>query len=144
MMRPEVITKMLGAIRHRVERVETLRRASAEELSGDENALDLVAFNLMLAVQAACDVAAHVIAEEGFPPASTLAEGFARLGEKGVISATTAKQMARAVGLRNVVAHAYHKLDAASVHAASHEGLTDLDRFTTEVGAWLARRASSD
>lgn len=142
MSHPGVIAKMLGAIRHRVERVQALRKASADELSSDEDALDLVAFNLMLAVQAACDVAAHVIAEEGFAPASTLAEGFSRLAEKGVISSASAKQLGRAVGLRNVVAHAYHKLDAASVHAASHGGLADLERFTAEVGAWLAGRGS--
>lgn len=140
MTRRHVVAKLLGGLAHRIARVASLRPATVAELAADENALDLVAFNLMLAVQTACDVAAHVIADERFRPASSLAESFDRLAQEGVISSSTAAQLARAVGLRNVVAHAYHRLDVAAVHAAATSGLTDLDAFAREVSAWLATR----
>lgn len=93
----------------------------------------------MLAVQAACDVASHVIATEGYRPASSLAEGFRRLAEERVISDSTAQQLQKAVGLRNVVAHAYHRMDPAAVHRASTDGIADLDAFAREVARWLSR-----
>jgi uncharacterized protein YutE (UPF0331/DUF86 family) len=43
----------------------TSLRQPTDELASDRDALDLVAFNLMLAVQAACDPASHLIADEG-------------------------------------------------------------------------------
>jgi uncharacterized protein YutE (UPF0331/DUF86 family) len=143
MIRPEVMTKLLAGLTHRVERIAAIRPASAAELASDEDALDLVAFNLMLAVQTACDIAAHVIAAEAFRPAASLAESFTRLAEEGVVSRETAEQLARAVGLRNVVAHAYHRLDVAAVHAAATEGLGDLEAFAREIAAWTSARAGS-
>ncbi|MDQ3033092.1 MAG: DUF86 domain-containing protein [Myxococcota bacterium] len=138
MTRRHIIAKLLGGLAHRVARVEALRPATVEELTADEDTLDLVAFNLMLAVQTACDVASHVIADQRLRPASSLAESFERLAQERVISAPTAAQLARAVGLRNVVAHAYHRLDVATVHAAATSGLADLEAFAREVSAWLS------
>ncbi len=55
-----------------VARVRTRRKATADDLRRDRDALDLLAFNLMLAVQTCADVASHLIADEGWPPATSL------------------------------------------------------------------------
>lgn len=140
----DVVEKLLAALAHRAARAARLARPTTEELAADEDALDLVAFNLMLAVQAACDVAAHLIADQRFRPASSLAEGFHRLAEEGVITVHTAQQLARAVGLRNVVADAYHRLDPSAVQRASTEGIADLEAFAREVATWLSARGRAE
>lgn len=140
MTRRDVVEKILAELAHRTSRVARLARPDAAALAADEDALDLVAFNLMLAVQAACDIASHVIADEGWRPASSLAESFRRLIEEGVLSKRTGEQLARAVGLRNVVAHAYHRLDPEAVQRASTDGLADLSAFAREVATWLDER----
>jgi uncharacterized protein YutE (UPF0331/DUF86 family) len=94
----------------------------------------------MLAVQTCADVASHLIADEGWPAAQSLADGFQRLAEKGIISAESGVALSRAVGLRNVVAHGYSGVDAALVHAAATQGVGDLDTFAREVADWLGRR----
>jgi uncharacterized protein YutE (UPF0331/DUF86 family) len=106
----------------------------------DRDALDLVAFNLMLAVQAACDLAAHLIADEGWTAPPTVAECFHELAIRQVITTATAAAMRRAVGFRNIVAHGYAGIDVAATHAASMVGLGDLDRFAREVATWLTSR----
>ena len=58
---------------------------SAAALRASRNALDLVSFNLMLALQACADLASHLIADEGWPAATSLEEGFARLEQFGVV-----------------------------------------------------------
>jgi uncharacterized protein YutE (UPF0331/DUF86 family) len=138
MTRPEVVRKLLAALTDHIARIATLTRPTAAELASDRDALDLVAFHLMLAVQAACDVAAHIVADEGFTPTSSLADGFARLAAHGVLTEPTARALARAVGLRNVIAHAYHRVDVTAVHAASTTGRADLEAFAREAAAWLA------
>jgi len=65
----------------------------------------VVSFNLMLAVQSCADIASHVIADQGWPPASNLAGRFNRLRDEQVLSPATAASLCKAVGLRNVVAH---------------------------------------
>lgn len=112
-------------------------------LRSDRDALDLVSFNLMLAVQICADIASHVIADEGWPAAHTLGESFARLEQQGVLLRETAAALGRAVGLRNIVAHGYAGIDPAVVHTAAVRGVDDLDAFAREVAGWVASRPAT-
>jgi uncharacterized protein YutE (UPF0331/DUF86 family) len=140
-VREDIVRHKLAELADRVDRVRAHQRATAAALLADRDALDVVAFNLMLAVQASSDLAAHIIADEGWRPVTSLAESFERLAEHAVIGTPTADAMRRAVKFRNVVAHGYAGLDIAAAHAASTSGLLDLDRFAREVAAWLAARS---
>jgi uncharacterized protein YutE (UPF0331/DUF86 family) len=131
----------LAELSDRVQRVRERCPATADELRHDRDALDLVSFNLMLAVQSCADIAGHVIADEGWPAARSLADGFNRLRDEGVISTGTADALCRAVGLRNVVAHGYSGINPIMVHAAAKAGVRDLEAFAREVAAWLVARA---
>jgi uncharacterized protein YutE (UPF0331/DUF86 family) len=122
--------------------VRERRRASAEELALDEDAQESVALNLMLAVQICVDIGSHVIADEGWPPAASVAETFERLREHGVLSTKTAEALRNAAGLRNVVAHAYDRIDLGALHAGAMSGLEDLNAFAREVAGWVTTRAS--
>lgn len=140
MVNRDVVATKLVALATRVERVRKHAKARSAELAADQDALDLVAFNLMLAVQICSDLASHIIADEGWPAARTIAEGFSRLHEHGVLSAANAQALGRAAGLRNVVAHGYAEVDVALVHAAATAGAGDLDTFAREVATWVASR----
>lgn len=135
----DVVAAKLTELSNRLARVEARRTADAAALAADRDALDLVAFNLMLAVQACADLAAHFIADEGWAPAGTTSEAFARLAAEGVLTPTTADALARAAGFRNVVARGYAAVDPTLVQRASHEGVTELRRFAADVAAWVAR-----
>lgn len=134
------IATKLADLADRVARVRLHARPTAEELAADRDAIDLVAFNLMLSVQAAADIASHLISDEGWPVSSTLAESFQRLAQHGVIAGSTASALGRAVGLRNIVAHGYGGADPSLVHGAATTGLADLERFGHEVARWVAAR----
>ncbi|TMQ05752.1 MAG: DUF86 domain-containing protein [Deltaproteobacteria bacterium] len=144
MVQLEIVQRKLADLEGRVARVRAHRRPSAAELASDRDALDLVAFNLMLAVQAACDLAAHLIADEGWTAPPTAAESFQQLAEHQVITTKTAAALRRAVGFRNIVAHGYAGIDVGATYAASTLGLDDLDRFAREVATWLVNRATPD
>ena len=58
----DLVASKLGELAEHVARVRTRSTASAEDLGRDRDALDLISFNLMLAVQACADVASDVIA----------------------------------------------------------------------------------
>jgi uncharacterized protein YutE (UPF0331/DUF86 family) len=139
---PDVLAAKLAELADRVERVQRRCPKSTEALAADRDALDLVSFNLMLAVQACTDIAAHLIADEGWPPAKDLADAFRRLHDEGVISRETGDALAQATGLRNVVAHVYAQADPDLVFRAATTGLDDLERFSREVAGWVAERGA--
>lgn len=132
----------LAELADRIGRVRSCCPPTLDELRASRDAMDLVSFNLMLAVQTCSDIAGHLIADEGWQAAPNLAGAFNRLRDEGVISAPTAAALGRAVGLRNVVAHGYAGVNPAMVHAAAMRGVVDLEGFAREVAAWVAGRSA--
>ncbi|CAN5418945.1 DUF86 domain-containing protein [soil metagenome] len=132
-----VVAAKLTALAERTARVRLHTPDNQAALAANLDALELVSFNLMLAVQCCIDIAAHLIADQDWTPTGTLGEAFGRLSEHGVITVATRDALKRAVGLRNVVAHAYGAVDPALVHRAATAGLADLDTFARELSTWL-------
>ena len=140
MVDPGIIAAKLAEVQDRIARVRAHSKPTADDLRADRDAQDLIAFNLMLGVQASADLATHIVATERWPVAKSLRDAFDRLRERGVVSEETARAMSDAVGLRNVVAHGYAGVDVGMLHAASCSGLVDLDRLCAEVASWVRGR----
>ncbi|HEY3234622.1 MAG TPA: DUF86 domain-containing protein [Polyangiaceae bacterium] len=140
MVNRDLVAAKLTELSDRVARIRARAKATADELASDRDALDLVSFNLMLAVQLCADIASHLIADEAWPPAPNLATSFTRLEERGVLSDSTAEALRRAVGLRNIVAHGYQGADIAAIFQAATRGIADLEAFARELARWVTAR----
>ena|SRR6476660_5486714 len=136
-----VLTTKFVELEKRITNAQDHNPPDARDFEQNQEKLDLVAFNLMLAVQACLDIASHLIAEEEWAVAVNLAESFDRLAEHGVISQATAAPLRQAVGLRNIIAHGYSSAEPGRIHAAAATGLADLERFAKEVSTWLRTRS---
>jgi uncharacterized protein YutE (UPF0331/DUF86 family) len=142
MVNENLLVAKLTELSDRIQRARAHCPPTVQELADDRDALDLVSFNLMLAVQTCADIAAHIVSDEGWPTAKSLAIGFERLVEHGVTSAATAEQLKRAVGLRNVVAHGYARINVAMVHEAATRGTDDLERYAADIGRFVTAAAA--
>jgi len=142
MVDADVIAAKLAELADRIDRIRTHRPANVGVFADDRDVLDLVSFNLMLAVQACTDIASHLIADKGWPPAKDLADAFHRLHEHGVINEETAEALARATGLRKIVAHVDAQADPDLVFRAATSGLEDLERFSRELAGWVQEQGS--
>ena len=140
MVDADVIAAKLRELEDRILRVKAHCPPDAASLAADRDALDLVSFNLMLAVQACLDIASHLIADEGWTVATSLGDAFQRLGEHGVLTSETTQALRQVAGLRNVVAHGYADASAAILHTAASQRVADLERFAREVSAWVRGR----
>jgi len=141
MVNRSLLSSKLTDLADRLTRVRAHGARSVEELKADRDAFDIVSFNLMLAVQICSDIASHLIADEHWPAAKNLAEGFLRLEEQGVLPSPVAQALRKAVGLRNVVAHGYAGIDAVAVHAAATQGVADIEAFARAVATWAVSQA---
>ncbi len=140
MVNANVVTAKLRDLADSIAQVRRHCPADAAVLVDNRDVRDLVSFNLMLAVQACSDIASHLIADEGWPPAPSLADSFRQLQERGVLSEPVAAALGQAASLRNVIAHGYSKADHLRIHSAAVHGLADLERFAAEVSAWVSRQ----
>jgi len=116
----------------------------AEVRSRDAGALlpidveDIVVLNVTRAVQAAADLAAHIVAAEGYGLPDSLAAGFTLLEKQGVIEAALASKLRAAMGFRNVAVHSYEAVDSQIVEAIATHHVHDLRRFAAEMVARFA------
>ena len=132
-MDAELILEKIESLRRCVQRAEDKRGDSVEDLERDWDRQDIITVNLTRAVQLCVDIAAHLISEDDGAPPDTMTEGFDRLHEMGVLSATLAQRLQGAVGFRNVAVHAYRSIDWQIVHSITHERLDDFRRFARAV-----------
>lgn len=135
-----IVTSKLRELAEKMGRVRFYCPLDVSVLEQDLTALDLVSFNLMLAIQSCLDIANHLISDEGWVPTGSLAGNIRRLRERSVLSEETTEALSKAVGLRNIIAHGYASADPEQIYRAATVGLADLERFGDEVGAWMAKR----
>lgn len=100
-------------------------------------------YAVQAAAQACLDLANHVIASEGWQPASDFRDSFTRLEDHEVVDSELASRMRALAGQRNLLVHLYGEVDDALVHASLQDGLDDLDRFARTVAALLEEPPTS-
>jgi uncharacterized protein YutE (UPF0331/DUF86 family) len=54
-----------------------------------------------------------------------------------------AEQLKRAVGLRNVVAHGYTRINVVMLHAAASSGIAELEGFAADIARFVASRRTN-
>jgi uncharacterized protein YutE (UPF0331/DUF86 family) len=131
-----LIEEKLEALRRCVARIEEKCPRSAEQLAADPDLQDIVALNLVRAVQLCVDVASHILAETEVPAPATMGEAFERLAAEGYLEPEIASRLKKAVGFRNIAVHNYQTIDWQVVYGICTGHLTDFRDFA----AALSRR----
>ncbi len=114
-------------------RVESKRPFSAERLATDMDLQDVVSINLERALQQCLDLASMAVAAMPVPPASSAGATFDVLAQAGCILPETARRMRRATAFRNLLVHAYERVDWRAVHGFLDTSISDLRAFAREL-----------
>ena len=93
------------------------------------DASDAVILHLWQAGQIVIDLATAACLHLKLGTPATYADAFRRLAEAGHLDRELAVRLERAAGFRNVVAHAYERLDMGRIHRAAQTGPPDLRAF---------------
>ena len=128
----DVVTAKIAAIDRclsRIAEVRGERRSALLQVDVD----DITALNLQRAVQAAIDLASHVVATEGYGLPDTAAGVFTLLAERGVLDGDLAERLRRMVGFRNVAIHEYQALDSEIVESIVQRHLGDLQALSARI-----------
>lgn len=124
---PELLAKKLAFIETCVRELESLARPDRVETDIRERRF--VEHTLQIAIQAALDVASHVVSDERLGEPRTNRELFDLLAAAGWLSPELAATMRRMVGFRNIVVHGYTAVDPAILRDVLEHHLGDLVEF---------------
>ena len=128
---PDLIAKKLAFIETRLRELSTLARL--DRVREDVKEERFVEHTLQLAIQAALDVASHVVSDERLGEPNTNRELFDRLAAGGWISKELAAKLGDMAGFRNVLVHGYQDVNLDLVVDAAANRLQDLTAFVTAV-----------
>jgi len=131
----QLVAKKLALIETCVAELRSLVRLEA--VQEDIRELRFAAYTLHIAIQAALDVAAHVVADNRLGEPQNNRELFELLTRYGWISRELTGSLREMVGFRNIVVHGYERLNAAIVEEILRNHLDDLLQFVNAIRAQL-------
>lgn len=133
MVRREIASAKVERASARLRDAEQLVQRSQPEFSADAAGRDLAAFYLFLAAQECIDLAAHWIADEGWPAARDVGSMFDVLADRSAIPRSLADEMRAVVRVRNRIGHGYASVDHERLHAEAPSGIAAMRRFLVAV-----------
>jgi uncharacterized protein YutE (UPF0331/DUF86 family) len=128
---PELVGKKLALIETCVKELRTLARPEA--LRVDVREQRFVEHTLQIAIQAALDVASHVVSDDRLGEPQTNRELFGLLARAGRIPQELAATLRDMAGFRNVIVHGYQEVDLGVVEDVLRNHLEDLLAFVAAI-----------
>ena len=128
----DIILEKITNIKRCLNRIKDVTRMNPESIE-DYNIQDVFILNLQRAVQAAVDMAVHIVSSEGWGVSKTIKENFMILSDNKIITKELANQMTKMVGFRNIAVHDYSKMDIAILKSILTTSLQDLEVFYSQI-----------
>jgi uncharacterized protein YutE (UPF0331/DUF86 family) len=133
MTESHLVQKKLGLIETYLRELRTEARPA--RLVDDVRERRFVEHTLQIAIQAALDVAGHIVSDERLGEPVTNKQLFDLLAANGWIGPDLATRLRRMSGFRNILVHGYASVDPLVVRDVLENHLGDLDDFVGQVRA---------
>jgi len=131
----DVVRSRCGEIEQSVERLARLAGRSRAEFLGDQDALDIACYRLLVAIEAALALCHHVSARRLRKVPDDYAACFALLSDDGVIPPALSARLQQMARFRNLLVHVYWKIDYGQVYEIVQQRLGDLRQFAAAIAA---------
>jgi uncharacterized protein YutE (UPF0331/DUF86 family) len=133
------LRRLLRGIEDDVAFLEQFAGRDVELILRDDVVLRGIKYGFITAIEGCAKVAHHLAASEAWSVAETNADAVRILASKGVIGHELARDIASAVGFRNLLVHQYGDVDNRLV--VGHLGqLRDLRQFVESVQHWVRQQ----
>jgi len=128
---PELLAKKLAFIETCV--AELRRLANPGAIDTDIREQRFVEHTLQIAIQAALDVASHIVSDERLGEPSTNRELFDLLARNGWLEEESSTHLGNMVGFRNILVHGYGDVDILVVRDVLENHLDELLDFAAVI-----------
>jgi uncharacterized protein YutE (UPF0331/DUF86 family) len=127
----DLVAKKLASIETYVGELRTLSKP--REITTEVRERRFAEHTLQIAIQAAMDVASHIVSDEKLGEPATNSQLFELLGQAGWLQPAQADRLRRMAGFRNVLVHGYAVVDPAIVRNVVENQLGDLLDFVAAI-----------
>lgn len=128
MVDQDILLAKVDVIKRCLERIRTVTGNNPDRLDNID-VQDIFVLNLQRAVQAAIDLAVHIIADEEYGLPDSLGANFQLLYEHKHITKDIVVKMKAMVGFRNIAVHDYQRIDLAILKSIMKNNLSDIEDY---------------
>jgi uncharacterized protein YutE (UPF0331/DUF86 family) len=136
---PDLLAKKLAFIETCLAQLTEMARPELVETDVRERRF--IEHTLQIAVQAALDVASHIVSADRLGEPRTNKDLFHLLAGAGWIDAALANELRRAVAFRNILVHGYTSVDPEVIRDVVENHLGDLAGFVAAIRLATSRAA---
>ena len=137
MVDPDTLRRRIEALLGYIGRMQRFSSMDRGTFVADPDTYNLAERYLHLAVEAALDIANHIIADQGYESPETYRDAFAILSAHGVVASELAQHLQAWAGFRNILVHAYLDIDHGMAWDAIANDLDDLRSWAAIGARWL-------
>ena len=134
---PEKIKKLIGSIRDSVRLLAEIQHMPEADFKRDHHKQSSAKYNFIVAIEAAIDIANHLISKRGFRAPEDYADTFQVLSDAHVVENHFALELAKMARFRNRLVHLYWDVDISEVWKILQSRLDDFEEFISQVGNYL-------
>ena len=135
------IVARLNAIADAVKALKELQPLTYDEFAREHVLHGSAERDFQVAIQAALDIGAYLLADAGVQVPSEYQQVFRVLGQVGILPPAFAEKLVGMAKFRNVLVHLYLEVDLHKVHHYLQNDLDDFVLFAKYTGDYIARQS---
>jgi uncharacterized protein YutE (UPF0331/DUF86 family) len=115
-----------------------IKAISESDFNNDKHRQSSVKYNFIVAIEAAIDVANHLISKQGFRAPEDYADTFRILADNNIIEADFALELEKMARFRNRLVHIYWDIDTKEIWNILQTRLEDFEKYISKIGTYIA------
>ncbi|KAF3890910.1 DUF86 domain-containing protein [Tolypothrix bouteillei VB521301] len=132
----EVVLVRIRLVVKYCDTLEKFKSISLDEYLGDFSQQLIVERLLQLMVEAATDINKYLLLQLYEINPTTNFDSFSQAGQKGIITQNLADELAKSVGMRNILVHQYKDINSTIVFSAIPKALEQYRLYVQQVIAY--------
>ena len=137
---PERIRKLVGSMRESVRILNEIKYIDEIEFKKDIHKQSSAKYNFIVAIEAAIDVASHLISKKGFRAPEDYADTFRVLVDARALDKEFAFELEKMARFRNRLVHIYWDVDIDEVWKIIQTRIGDFEKYISQIGNFLSQQ----
>jgi uncharacterized protein YutE (UPF0331/DUF86 family) len=135
---PERSHKLVGCIRESVRILNEIKCMKESEFHKDIHKQSSAKYNFIVAIEAAIDLANHIISKRALRAPEDYADTFKVLADTSVIEKGFSIELEKMARFRNRLVDLYWDVDIAEVWKIIQTRLDDFEKYISQLGSYLS------
>ena len=138
---PQRVQKLISSMREAIAILNEIRLMDQSEFLNDIHRQSSAKYNFIVAIEAAIDLANHLISKKGFRAPEDYGDTFQVLAEADVIAKDFSMELVKMARFRNRLVHLYWDVDIGEISRILQTRLDDFEKYISQIGKYISTRS---